>query len=66
MIRVSRLNRKPFVINAEFIETIDETPDTVITLQGGKKFVVREGFDDVIEQVLEYRRLCGLPPREEK
>ncbi len=64
MIRVSRLNGKEFVINAELIETIDESPDTVITLVQGHKFVVRESFDEVIQRVIDYRRLCRLPPSE--
>lgn len=64
MIRVTRLNGKEFVLNAEWIETIDETPDTVITLVGGKKQIVKEKFDEVIEKVIEYRRLCRLAPND--
>lgn len=64
MIRVSRLNGKEFVINAELIETIDESPDTVITLVQGHKYVVRESFDEVIARIINYRRLCRLPPNE--
>jgi flagellar protein FlbD len=64
MIRVTRLNGKSFVVNAELIETLDETPDTVITLADGKKIVVLEKFDEVIEKVMEYRRLCRLAPRD--
>jgi flagellar protein FlbD len=64
MIRVTRLNGKEYVLNAEFIETVDETPDTVITLVGGKKHIVKEGFDVVIARVIEYRRLCRLAPND--
>ena len=64
MIRATRLNGKQFVINAEIIETLDETPDTVITLVDGRKIVVQEKMDQIIERVLEYRRLCRLLPRE--
>jgi len=64
MIRVSRLNGKPFVINAELIETIDETPDTILTLVGGKKFVVQDDFETIVEKVIEYRRLCRLVPND--
>ncbi len=64
MIRVSRLNGKEFVINAELIETIDESPDTVITVIQGHKFVVRESLDEVIRRVIDYRRLCRLTPTE--
>ncbi|KXK33551.1 flagellar FlbD family protein [bacterium] len=65
MIRLTRLNGKEFVINAELIETLDESPDTIITLLDGKKFVVKENFNEIIRRVLEYRRLCRLLPQEE-
>lgn len=64
MIRVTRLNGKPFAVNAELIETIDVTPDTILTLVSGKKIVVGENFDEIIERILEYRRLCRLAPKE--
>ena len=64
MIRVTRLNGKQFVINAEMIETIEESPDTVITLVQGHKFVVRESFEEVISKVIDYRRLCRLSPND--
>lgn len=65
MIRLTRLNGKEFVINAELIETLDESPDTIITLLDGKKFVVKENFDEIIRRVLEYRRLCRLLPQDD-
>ena len=45
-----------FVLNAELIETVEETPDTVITLMNGNKVLVEEGMDDIIRLVIEYRR----------
>jgi flagellar protein FlbD len=45
-----------FVLNAELIETIEETPDTVITLTNGKKLIVAEGMDEVVRRVMDYRR----------
>jgi flagellar protein FlbD len=59
MIALSRLNKEQFVLNAEYIETIEETPDTVITLTSGKKLMVREKIDNVVKQVIEYHRLCN-------
>jgi flagellar protein FlbD len=59
MIALSRLNKEQFVLNAEYIETIEETPDTVITLTSGKKLMVREKLDNVVKQVIEYHRLCN-------
>ncbi|HEY8422713.1 MAG TPA: flagellar FlbD family protein [Thermoclostridium sp.] len=56
MIEVTRLNNKSFVINCEWIETVEATPDTVITLTNGKKFVVAEKVEEVVEKVIEYKR----------
>lgn len=56
MIEVTRLNNKPFVINCEWIETVEATPDTVITLTNGKRYVVAEKVEDVVQKVIEYKR----------
>ena len=46
-----------FTINVEFIETIEETPDTVITLTNGKKFIVQEKAKEVVRRSIEYQQL---------
>ena len=56
MIELTRLNGKSFVLNAELIETIDSTPDTVITLTTEKKFVVSEDRQEVMQKVILYKR----------
>ena len=56
MIKVTRLNGKKFVINAELIQFLEETPDTVITLVNHEKIVVKESVDDVIKRVIEFNR----------
>ncbi len=56
MIYVTRLNHTPLVLNAELIEHIEITPDTVISLTTGQKFMVRESTDEIIRRVLSYRR----------
>ncbi|NLK98696.1 MAG: flagellar FlbD family protein, partial [Epulopiscium sp.] len=48
MIKVTRLNDTQIVINAELIEFVEETPDTVITMTTGRKIVVKETVDEVI------------------
>ena len=45
-----------FVLNAEIIETIEETPDTVITLTNGKKLIVNEAMEEIVRRVMKYRR----------
>lgn len=56
MIEVTRINNTHFVINADWIETIESTPDTVITLTNGKKYIVTEKVEDVINRVIEYKQ----------
>jgi flagellar protein FlbD len=56
MIHVTRINRSPLVVNADLIEHIETTPDTVISLTSGQKYVVLESAEDVIERVVQYRR----------
>lgn len=58
MIHVTRLNEKSFVINPDLIEIMEETPDTVITLTSGSKYVVSEGIDILIDRIAEFRRRC--------
>ncbi len=55
MISLKRLNGTEFTLNAELIEQIERTPDTVITLITGNNIVVRESVDDVVQKVVEYR-----------
>ena len=56
MIEVTRLKGKKMTINAELIETVEETPDTVITLTNGKKFVVSESAEEETSLVIGYKR----------
>lgn len=57
MIKLAKLKSTDlFVLNAELIETIEETPDTVITLTNGKKLIVEESMDEIVRRVMDYRR----------
>lgn len=56
MIRLTRLNGRPFVLNAEQIKTVEQTPDTMITLLTGDQVVVRESLDEVVRRAVEYSR----------
>lgn len=55
MIRVSRLNGGALGLNADLIERIEQTPDTVVTLVGGKKLLVADTPDEIIERVVQFR-----------
>lgn len=56
MIKLTRLNKSQIVVNSDLIETIEDTPDTVITLTTGEKIVVREGIDEVIAMVVSFKQ----------
>ena len=56
MIRLTRLNEKPFVVNASMVKYIEETPDTIVTLVNKERIVVLESVDEVIEQIIQYER----------
>lgn len=56
MIKVTRLNGQPFTLNALFIEQIECFPDTTITLSNGKKFVVKEDEEAVLEKIAAFYR----------
>lgn len=62
MITVRRFSGEELVINAELIEMIESTPDTVITLVTGKKILVREDADEVVARVIAYRHAAYGQP----
>ena len=57
MIALTRLNSQPFVVNAELIKFVEATPDTMITLTTGERFIVKESTQDVVRRVIDYGRL---------
>lgn len=56
MIHLTRLNQVPLVINSDLIEHIEVTPDTVVVLTSGEKYLVLESADEVIDRVVNFRR----------
>lgn len=56
MIEVTRLSGTKIIINAELIEVIEETPDTVITLTSGKKYIVSQTVREITDLVIEYKK----------
>jgi len=63
MIEVTRINNEKIIVNAAFIEFIEATPDTVISLTSGRKLMVREPVDEVRAKAASYHKLIGLHPR---
>jgi len=56
MIRLTRLNHVPLIVNADLIEHIEVTPDTVVALTTGQKFMVLESAEEVVEKVIDFRK----------
>ncbi len=63
MIFLTRLNRASFVVNADLIQHIDSTPDTVLNLTNGEKILVSESPEEVVARTIQFRRsiLSGIP-----
>ena len=59
MIEVHRLNGELFLLNSDMIETIDITPDTVVRLVNGHRYIIKEKSNDVKKAVIEFRRQAG-------
>jgi len=64
MIRLTRLNNQPLIVNSDLIKSVENAPDTVLSLVTGEKIIVRETTDEVLERVIAFRRavLANLTP----
>jgi flagellar protein FlbD len=63
MIKVTRLDQSQLYLNAEFIQSVESTPDTHIVLVNGHSYVVRERDEEVVSRIIEYRRaVSGADP----
>jgi len=63
MIEVTKLNGDACVLNADLIEMVESTPDTLVSLTTGRKLMVRDSVDDVVRRSIEYRgRIRGAYP----
>ncbi|MGI2328530.1 flagellar FlbD family protein [Planococcus sp. YIM B11945] len=60
MIQLTKLNRTPFSINAIYIERLEATPDTVVTLVSGKKIHVLESVEEVTDKVTAFYQKVNL------
>ncbi|HVP07734.1 MAG TPA: flagellar FlbD family protein [Candidatus Acidoferrum sp.] len=60
MIKVTRINDSELVINADLIEFVEAIPDTIISLTTGKKIMVKERPDEIINRVAQFKRLSAV------
>ncbi|NMB53357.1 MAG: flagellar FlbD family protein [Leptolinea sp.] len=64
MISLTRLNGSKYYLNADLIMSVEGTPDTVITLTNGAKFVVKNRPEEIIKMVVQYQRQVHNPEPE--
>ncbi len=55
MIILTRLNGQRFAVNPDLIERVESTPDTIVTLVDGTKYLVIEDIEAIAELVIEHR-----------
>lgn len=60
MIKVTRLNGVEYWLNPHLIESVEENPDTTITLVSGKKLIVKERPNELIDEIVRYRLKLGV------
>ncbi|MCX7828452.1 MAG: flagellar FlbD family protein [Thermanaerothrix sp.] len=64
MIELTRFGGGRFVLNSDLIEAVEANPDTVVTMSNGRRYVVKETPEDIIDKVVEFkRRVFGALPR---
>ena len=56
MIPLRRLNNQPIIVNCDLIESIESTPDSVVTLTSGNKLIVRDSLDEIRKKVVDFKR----------
>lgn len=61
MIALRRLNNQPIMVNPDLIESLEATPDTVVTLTSGNKLIVRDTMDEIRERIVEFKRRIHGP-----
>ena len=60
MIKLTRLNGSVYVLNCDLIETIEATPDTVISTTEAKKYICKESVDEVIARTIEFKGMIQV------
>lgn len=60
MIKVTRINDAPLVINADLIEFVEASPETIVCLTTGKKIMVKQTIDEIIDRVADFKRKASI------
>lgn len=62
MIKLTRLDGHPFILNADLIRYVEQRPDTYVTLVTGDRVVVSESMDQVVELAIDYQQRKAMLP----
>lgn len=62
MIKLTRLDGQPFILNAEMIRYVEQRPDTYVTLISGERVLVCEAMEHVVELAIEYQQRKAMLP----
>jgi len=63
MIEITKFNGEKMILNADWIESVEKTPDTVVKLVSGKKILVKNTAEEVADLVIKYKQLCNQTVR---
>ena len=61
MIALRRLNNQPIIVNCDLIESVESTPDTVVTLTSGNKLIVRDSMEVIQQKIIDFKRKIHGP-----
>jgi flagellar protein FlbD len=56
VISLRRLNNQVIMVNADLIESLEATPDTVVTLTSGNKLLVRDSMEEIQTKIVDFKR----------
>ncbi|NQU20033.1 MAG: flagellar FlbD family protein [Candidatus Nealsonbacteria bacterium] len=62
MIKLTRLDKERFILNADLIQYVEARPDTYVTLTTGERLVVAESMDEVLRRAIAYQQAKHLVP----
>ena len=56
MITVTRLDGAVMLLNCDLIESVERTPDTLVSLSNGDTLIVRESPGELVARVIRFKR----------
>jgi len=65
MIKLTRIDGSIVAVNEDFIENISQAPDTIIMLQNGRSYIVKEDIDEIIKLTVDYKKACFIKQNQE-